>query len=89
MAHFLLICIPVYFSSVQGERNSIHKNLVFCLFVAEVLFLAGVERTDDKVLSCQPRVTVMSHFVYKLIRDLESIDHLFINPIHRIGLINK
>ena len=28
-------------------------------------------------------------FVYKAIRDLESTDHLFINPIHRIGLINK
>ena len=25
-------------------------------------------------------------FVYKVIRDLESIDHLCINPIRRIGL---
>ena len=25
--------------------------------------------------SCQPRVTGMSCFVYKVIRDLESIDH--------------
>ena len=40
------------------------------------------------LLSCQPRVTVMSHFVYKVIRDLESMDHLCINPIHRIGLIH-
>ena len=30
-----------------------------------------------------------SSFVYKVIRYLESIDHLFINPIHRIGLIHK
>ena len=28
-------------------------------------------------------------FVYKVIRDLESIDHLCINPIHRIGLITS
>ena len=28
-------------------------------------------------------------FVYKVIRDLQSIDHLCINPIHRIGLIHK
>ena len=28
-------------------------------------------------------------FVYKVIRDLESIDHLCINSIHRIGLIHK
>ena len=28
-------------------------------------------------------------FLYKVIRDLESIDHLCINPIRRIGLIRK
>ena len=28
-------------------------------------------------------------FVYKVARDLESIDHLCINPIHRIGIIHK
>ena len=39
--------------------------------------------------SCQPRVTVTLCFVYKVIRDLESIDHLCINPIYRIGLIHK
>ena len=30
-----------------------------------------------------------SCFVYKVIRDLLSIDHLCINPILRIGLIHK
>ena len=44
---------------------------------------------DRLLLSCQPRVTVMSYFVNKVIRDLESIDHLCINPIRRIGLIHK
>ena len=28
-------------------------------------------------------------FVYEVIRDLESIDHLCINHIHRIGLIHR
>ena len=28
-------------------------------------------------------------FVNKVIRDLESIDHLFIYPIRRIGLMHK
>ena len=41
------------------------------------------------LLSCQPRVTVTSCFVYTVIRDLESIYHLCINPICRIGLIHK
>ena len=34
--------------------------------------------TWEMLLSCQPIVTVTSCFVYKVIRDLESIDHLFI-----------
>ena len=41
------------------------------------------------ILSCQPRVTVVSCFAYKVIMDLSSIDHLCINPIRRIGLIHK
>ena len=28
-------------------------------------------------------------FVYEVIRVLESIDHLCINPIHRLGLMHK
>ena len=47
------------------------------------------ERMNKCLLSCQPRVTVASCFVYKVIRDLESIDHLCINPIRRIGLIHN
>ena len=37
------------------------------------------------VLSCQPNVTVPSFLVYKAIRDLESTDHLFINPANWIN----
>ena len=33
------------------------------------------------LVSCQSRVTVMSCFVYRVIRDLQSIDHMIINPI--------
>ena len=43
----------------------------------------------EHVLSYQPRVTVTPCFIYKVIRDLESIDHLCINPIRRIGLIHE
>ena len=41
------------------------------------------------LLSDQPKVTVTSCLAYKVIRNLESIDHLCINPICRIGLIHK
>ena len=52
-------------------------------------FVFALDNPATLLLSCQPRVTVTSYFVYKAIRDLESIDHLFINYIHRIGLIHK
>ena len=42
-----------------------------------------------ELLSCQPRVTVTPCFIYIDTRDLYSIDHMCINPIHRIGLIHK
>ena len=38
-----------HFRSLDGERNSIHKNLVFCLFAAELIFIVGIDRTDDRV----------------------------------------
>ena len=50
-----------------------------------MLFLFhSYDRTTDiiELLSCQPRVKVRSCFVYKVNRDLLSIDHLcIINPI--------
>ena len=42
-------CFIFSFSSLQNERNSIHKNLVFCLFAAELIFLIGINRTEEKV----------------------------------------
>ena len=47
------------------------------------------QQKTDNLLSYQPRVTVTSCFVYTIIRDLESIDPLCINPNRRIGLIRK
>ena len=42
---------------------------------------------EFELLSCKPRVTVSSCFVDKVIRNLESIDHLCMNLNLRIGLI--
>ena len=43
---------------------------------------------ESMLLPCQPRVTVTPYFVYKAIWELKSVDHLSINPYHRIGLIH-
>ncbi|KAL1114882.1 hypothetical protein AAG570_007706 [Ranatra chinensis] len=38
------------FRSLKSDRTTIHKNLCVCLLVAEVLFLAGIGRTDKALL---------------------------------------
>lgn len=46
----MILSLVIYLSRcLHGERNSIHKNLVFCLFVAEMLFLFGIDKTYNKV----------------------------------------
>ena len=71
--------VKCIYKDVFSYNNLVIVNFhVFCF----VLLLV-------QVLSCQPRVTVTSCFVYKVITDLASIDHWCINPIHRIGLIHK
>lgn len=44
------IYLVFFFRSLQGERNSIHKNLVFCLFATEAVFVSGIERTKGTKL---------------------------------------
>ena len=51
--------------------------------------LETINRAGKMILSCKPRVPVTTGFVYKGNRDLESIDHLCIKLILRIGLIHK
>ena len=88
------ICTSHLFGLLTGNRFTkgnlgrvrAFKSIQF--FFSLSLSLGGRER-EKSLLSCQPRVTVMSCFVYKVIWDLESIDHLLINPIRRIGLIHK
>ena len=70
------------------RRSHIHRDQTACL--SSQSEDSGISKDiPGYLLSCQPRVTVTSCFVYTVIRHLESIDHLFINPIRRIGLIHK
>lgn len=47
----LLICIFTFcfFRGLQSDRNTIHKNLCISLFIAESLFLVGINRADQPV----------------------------------------
>ncbi|XP_060720258.1 adhesion G protein-coupled receptor L3-like isoform X2 [Tachysurus vachellii] len=48
----LLICIFTFcfFRGLQSDRNTIHKNLCISLFIAETLFLTGINRTDQPIV---------------------------------------
>ena len=73
-------------STRKSTKHSIDPHSLNSAFVVRSF---GNYNLMIHVLSCQPRVTVTSCFVYEVIRDLLSIDHLRINPIRRIGLILK
>nr|XP_020645179.1 adhesion G protein-coupled receptor L3 isoform X8 [Pogona vitticeps] len=47
----LLFCIFTFcfFRGLQSDRNTIHKNLCISLFVAELLFLIGINRADQPI----------------------------------------
>ena len=84
------------FDNTQDRHPSITKAYIGAYGSGELTLSYTFYRIDKlvltidiHVLSCQPRVTVTSCFVYKVIRDLQWIDHLYINPILRIGLIHK
>ena len=69
------------------RRSHIHRDLTACL--SSQSEDSGISKDIPGYLLSCPRVTVTSCFVYTVIRHLESIDHLFIIPIRRIGLIHK
>ena len=78
--------LEVYAHFDEGSSFGIGKPTVNSIMEAVNLsqtVLILLTQNAIKVLSCQPRVTMTSCFVYKVIRDLESIDHLCINPIHK------
>ena len=54
---------------------------ILIVFIMQEMYYATA---SEHVLSFQPLVKVTSCYLHKVIRVLESIDHLFINPIHRI-----
>ena len=63
-------------------------GFVYVIFVSRFAHVLTLKRPSTiYLLPCQPRVTVTPCFVYDAIRDLESIDHMCINPIQKIGLI--
>ena len=49
----LLLALATFTILRQGlksDRNTIHKNLCFCLLVAEIVFVGGVQQTGERIV---------------------------------------
>ncbi|XP_060713399.1 adhesion G protein-coupled receptor E3-like [Tachysurus vachellii] len=57
----LAICISAFcfLRGLQTDRNTIHKNLCINLFIAELLFLIGINKTQYQVLGSQDRYSAL------------------------------
>uniref|UniRef100_A0A8C0C065 Adhesion G protein-coupled receptor L2 n=1 Tax=Buteo japonicus TaxID=224669 RepID=A0A8C0C065_9AVES len=60
----LAICIFTFcfFRGLQSDRNTIHKNLCINLFIAEFIFLIGIDKTEYKI-AC-PIFAGLLHFFF-------------------------
>ncbi|XP_078656904.1 latrophilin-like protein 1 isoform X2 [Branchiostoma floridae x Branchiostoma belcheri] len=56
------ICIFLGSRRIRCQRTVIHANLCICLLLAEALFLAGVDRTEDKV-ACEV-IAIILHYLF-------------------------
>ncbi|KAJ8270937.1 hypothetical protein GJAV_G00120950 [Gymnothorax javanicus] len=63
-----LVCLAISiftfccFRSLQCDRNTIHKNLCTCLFIAELIFLIGIDMTEPR-LGCAI-IAGLLHFLF-------------------------
>lgn len=60
----LIVCFISFtiFRNLQSDRNTIHKNLVMCLLLAELLFVFGIGQTGDKIVCAV--IAAFLHFFF-------------------------
>ena len=87
--------------NLRNRKSIPYKNVLFLFslyYCINIKYVAGIKIKVSAyclylyyILSCQlgVTVTVTLCFVFKVIRDLKSICHSCIDPIHRIGLMHK
>ncbi|KAI8482581.1 hypothetical protein Bbelb_396480 [Branchiostoma belcheri] len=59
---FFCICVFLGFRRVRCTRTIIHANLCICLLVAEVVFLAAVDKTENAVV-CEV-IAIVLHYLF-------------------------
>lgn len=75
----LLICIFTFcfFRGLQSDRNTIHKNLCISLFIAESLFLYGINKADQPVRVQFPCVSLCECVQYTRRMEEHYFNHKF------------
>ncbi|XP_019630705.1 PREDICTED: uncharacterized protein LOC109474784 [Branchiostoma belcheri] len=59
---FFCICVFLGFRRVRCPRTIIHANLCICLLVAEVVFLAAVDKTENEI-ACDA-IAILLHYLF-------------------------
>ncbi|CAG5127495.1 unnamed protein product, partial [Candidula unifasciata] len=67
-------------SALQGERNSIHKNLAMTLLIAEILFVCGIDQARYQI-ACSV-IAGFLHFFF-----LAAFAWMFIEGLHIIFML--
>lgn len=82
----LLICIFTFcfFRGLQSDRNTIHKNLCISLFIAESLFLYGINKADQPVRVQFPCVSLCECVQYTRRMEEHYFDHK-LSPRHMLA----
>lgn len=64
-----LVCLAIsiftfcFFRGLQSDRNTIHKNLCINLFIAELIFLIGIDMTEPTVSQSDCSLLIWFWFV--------------------------
>uniref|UniRef100_A0A8C1NN28 Adhesion G protein-coupled receptor L3.1 n=1 Tax=Cyprinus carpio TaxID=7962 RepID=A0A8C1NN28_CYPCA len=69
----LLICIFTFcfFRGLQSDRNTIHKNLCISLFIAETLFLTGINRIVCAVFAALLHFFFLAAFTWMFLEGVQ------------------
>ncbi|KAK3610573.1 hypothetical protein CHS0354_009013 [Potamilus streckersoni] len=80
----LFVCFLIFFvfKRIQSNSNSIHINLVFVIFVAELAFLIGVNKTQTE-LFCR-LIAIALHYFY-----MAGFSWLFVDILHLYRMLTE
>ncbi|XP_053619225.1 latrophilin Cirl isoform X2 [Plodia interpunctella] len=80
VALFAAIIVFQCFKNMKSDRVLIHKNLCACLLIAEVVFMVGIDQTQDRIL-CGVIAAVLHYFF------LAAFAWMFLEGFHLYAML--